>query len=52
MMELKKAKAKINELEGELKATRKDYMDEIVALVRQNSNLKENIEELSTRRRI
>src|SRR3954471_3362529 len=46
MMELKKAKAKIIELEGELKATRKDYMDEIVALVRQNGDLKEKIEEL------
>src|SRR4051812_36698330 len=46
MMELKKATTKIIELEGELKATRKDYMDEIVALVRQNSDLKEKIEEL------
>src|SRR4051812_16824672 len=45
MMELKKAKAKIIEL-GELKATRKDYMDGIVALVRQNGDLKEKIEEL------
>src|SRR3954471_1484300 len=44
MMELKKAKARIIELEGELKATRKDYMEEIVALVRQNDDLKENIE--------
>ena len=46
MMELKKANAKIIELEGELKATRKDYMEEIVALVRQNGNLKEKIKEL------
>ena len=34
MMGLKTAKAKIIELEGELKATRKDYMEQIVALVR------------------
>src|SRR3954466_16155753 len=46
MMELKKAKAKIIELEGELKATRKDYMDEIVALVQENGDLKEKIEDL------
>src|SRR3954467_10155818 len=41
MMELKKAKTKIIELEGEPKDTRKDYMEEIVALVRQNGDLKE-----------
>ena len=46
MTELKKAKAKIIELEGELKATRKDYMDEIVALARHNGDLKQEIEEL------
>ena len=43
MMELKTAKAKIIELEGELKATRIDYMEEIVALVRQNDDLKDKI---------
>ncbi|KAM3349443.1 hypothetical protein ACQJBY_022440 [Aegilops geniculata] len=46
MMELKKAKTRIIELEGELKDTRKDYMDEIVALARHNGDLKEKIEEL------
>ena len=46
MMQLKEAKDKIIELEGELKATRKDYMEEIVALVGQNGDLKEKIEEL------
>ena len=33
----------LKELEEELKATRKDYMEEIVALVRQNGDLKEKI---------
>ena len=46
MIELKHAKARIIELEGELKATRKDYMDEIVALARHNGDLKQEIEEL------
>ena len=34
MIELKNAKGRIIELEGELKSTRKDYMDEIIALAR------------------
>ena len=34
---------RIKELEAELKATHKDYMKEIVALVRQNGDLKEKI---------
>ena len=46
MIELKNAKARIIELEGELKSTRKDYMDEIVALARHNNDLKQEIEEL------
>ena len=46
MVELKNAKARIIELEGELKSTRKDYMDEIVALARHNGDLKQEIEEL------
>src|SRR3954465_2526514 len=46
MIELKNAKARIIELEGELKGTRKDYMDEIVALARHNVDLKQEIEEL------
>ena len=46
MIELKNAKGRIIELEGELKSTRKDYMDEIVAVVRHNSDLKHEIEEL------
>src|SRR3954463_6534305 len=40
MIELKNAKARIIELEGERKSTRKDYMDEIVALARHNGDLK------------
>ena len=39
MEELQKAMNRIKELEAELKATRKDYMEEIVALVRQNGDL-------------
>ena len=46
MIELKNAKARIIELEGEMKSTRKDYMDEIVALARHNGDLKQEIEEL------
>ena len=38
MMELKKAKARIIELEGELKATHKDYMEEIEVLVEKNDD--------------
>ena len=43
MEDLQKAMTKIKELEEELKAIRKDYMEEIVALVRQNDDLKEKI---------
>ena len=43
MEDLQKAMTQIKELEEELKATRKDYMEEIVALVRQNGDLKEKI---------
>ena len=43
MEELQKAMTRIKELEVEHKATRKDYMEEIVALVRQNGGLKEKI---------
>ena len=39
MIELKKAKTRITELEEELKSTRKDYMEEIVMLVRENGDL-------------
>ena len=46
MIDLKKLMTRNMELEEELKATRKDYMEEIIALVRQNGDLKEKIEEL------
>ena len=46
MIELKNAKGRIIELEGEMKTLRKDYMDEIVAVVRHNNDLKYEIEEL------
>ena len=46
MIELKNAKGRIIELEGEMKTLRKDYMDEIVALARHNGDLKQEIEEL------
>ena len=39
MIYLKKALTKITELEEELKATREDYMEEIVALVEKNDDL-------------
>ena len=39
MIDFKKAKTRIKELEEELKATREDYMEEIVALVEKNSDL-------------
>ncbi|XBH67924.1 hypothetical protein VPH35_096211 [Triticum aestivum] len=39
MIDLKKALTKITELEEELKATREDYMEEIVALVEKNDDL-------------
>ena len=41
--ELKKALTKIKELEEELKATREDYMEEIVALVGKNDDLEKKI---------
>ena len=42
-IDLKKALTKITELEEELKATREDYMEEIVALVRKNGDLTQKI---------
>ena len=39
MTDLKKATTRITELEEELKATREDYMEEIVALVEKNGDL-------------
>ena len=41
--ELKKALTKIKELEEELKATREDYMEEIIALVGKNEDLEKKI---------
>ena len=38
-IDLKKALTKIKELEEELKATREDYMEEIIALVGKNDDL-------------
>ncbi|XBH55827.1 hypothetical protein VPH35_077817 [Triticum aestivum] len=43
MIDLKKALTKITELEEELKATREDYMEEIVALVEKNDDLEKKI---------
>ena len=43
MIDLKKAKTRIKELEEELKATRKDYMEEITALVEKNDGLKKKL---------
>ena len=43
MIELKKALTKITELEEELKATREDYMEEIIALVGKNDDLEKKI---------
>ncbi|XBI51793.1 hypothetical protein VPH35_034268 [Triticum aestivum] len=43
MIDLKKALTKITELKEELKATREDYMEEIVALVRKNGDLTQKI---------
>ena len=43
MIELKKAKTRIMELEEELKATREDYMEEIIALVGKNDDLEKKI---------
>ena len=40
MTDLKKAMTRITELEEELKATREDYMEEIVVLVEKNENLR------------
>ena len=39
MMDLKKAMTRITEPEEELKATREDYLEEIVALVEKNGDL-------------
>ena len=39
MIKLKKAKTRIMELEEELKATREDYMEEIIALLEKNGDL-------------
>ena len=44
MIDLKKAKTRIKELEEELKATREDYEEEIVVLVDKNDNLIKKIE--------
>ena len=44
MTDLKKAMTRITELEEELKATREDYMEEIVALVEKNDDLIKKIE--------
>ena len=41
--ELKKALTKIKELQEELKATRQDYMEEIIALVGKNDDLEKKI---------
>ena len=41
--ELKKALTKIKELQEELKATREDYMEEIIALVGKNDDLEKKI---------
>ena len=42
-IDLKKALTKIKELEEELKATREDYMEEIIALVGKNDDLEKKI---------
>ena len=44
MTGLKKAMTRITELEEELKATREDYMEEIVVLVEKNDDLIKKIE--------
>ena len=43
MIDLKKALTKIKELEQELKATREDYLEEVVALVGKNDDLEKKI---------
>ena len=43
MIDLKKAKTRIKELEEELKATREDYEEEIEVLVDKNANLTKKI---------
>ena len=43
MIDLKKAKTRIKELEEELKATREDYEEEIKVLVEKNDDLIKNI---------
>ena len=44
MIDLKKAKTRIMELEEELKATREDYMEESAALVRKNGDLTQKLD--------
>ena len=44
MMDLKKAMTRITDLEEELKATRQDYLEEIVALVEKNGDLTKKLE--------
>ena len=41
--DLKKAMTRITELEEEFKATREDYMEEIVALVEKNGDLTQKL---------
>ena len=43
MIDLKKAKTRIKELEEELKATREDYEEEIVVLVEKNDDLERKL---------
>ena len=43
MIDLKKARTRIKELEEELKATREDYEEEIVALVEKNYDLERKL---------
>ena len=43
MTDLKQAMTRITELEEELKATREDYLEEIVALVGKNDDLEKKI---------
>ena len=43
MIDLKKARTRIKELEEELKATREDYEEEIVILVERNDDLERKL---------
>ena len=43
MIDLKKAKTRIKELEEELKATREDYEEEIVVRLEKNEDLKKKL---------